>query len=72
MCPNEPWGAIAAPTEVHSTGKGQPPRMHESAMWMYGRNGQRGPPFHRAEGTAASGAQGGAAKILQVGQRISK
>jgi len=26
MCQNEPWEAITAPTEVHSTQKGQPPR----------------------------------------------
>ena len=28
MCQNEPWGTIAAPTEVHSKRKGQPLRMH--------------------------------------------
>jgi len=64
MCQNEPWGAIAAPTLVHSTRKGQPKRMHGSGELKYGQKGQRGPPFHRAEGTATSGAQGGTAKIL--------
>ena len=64
MCQNEPWGAIAAPTEVHSTRKGQPRRMHWSALWKYGQMGQRSPPFHRAEGTATSGDEGGTAKTI--------
>ena len=58
-----PWGAITVPTEAHSTRKGQPPRMHGSALWEYGQKGQRGPYFHRAEGTATSGAQDVAANI---------
>jgi len=42
MCQDEAWGTIAAPTDVHSTGKGQPPTMHGSALWKYGQKGQRG------------------------------
>jgi len=45
MCPHEPWGAIAAPTEVHAIRKGQPPRMLGSALWKYEQKGQRGPPI---------------------------
>src|SRR6218665_2337800 len=49
MCKNELWGAIAAPMEVHSTRKGQPPRMHGSALWKYGQKGQRRFPFRSIE-----------------------
>ena len=64
MRQNEPWGAIAVSAEVHSTWKGQPPRMHGSALWKYGQKGQRRPPFQRAEGTATFGFQGGTEKIV--------
>ena len=65
-------GAFAAPTEVNSTWKGQPPRMNGSALWKYRQKGQRGPPFHRVEGTATCGTQDGTAKILQVDWRNTK
>ena len=68
MRKNEPWGAIAVPMEAHFTRKGQPPRMHGSALWKYKQKGQRWPLSHRAERTATYGAQGGMAKASQVGR----
>jgi len=57
---------MAAPAKVHSTQKGQPPRMHGSPLWKYEQKGQEGPPFNGAEETATSGVQGETAKISQV------
>jgi len=37
--------------------RGQPPRMHGSALWKYGQKGQSVLPFQWAEGAATSGAR---------------
>src|SRR6218665_1728827 len=41
MCQKESWGAIVATKEVHSTQKGQPPRMHGPGLWRYEQKEQR-------------------------------
>ena len=66
MRQSEPWEAIAVPMEAHSKQRGLPSRMHETS-WSTGKRDEEYPPLHWSEGTATSGAQGGIAKILEVG-----
>jgi len=68
MRQSEPWGAITVPMEAHSKQRGLPPRMREPDELEYWQKEQRVLPFHWVEGTVTSGAQGGIAKILEVGQ----
>ena len=46
--------------------------MHGPALWKNVQNGQRVRPFHWADGTATSGAQGGTTKLLHVGRTKAK
>src|SRR6218665_2399844 len=42
MCQKESWGAIFVTKEVHSTQRGQPPRMHDlHGLWRYEQKEQR-------------------------------
>jgi len=74
MCQNEPWeqslrqrNSIPHRKAHHREFTGLP-----SGSTGNGQKGQGGPPFHRAEGTTTSGAQGGTAKILQLGRNKTK